>query len=162
MARLVCDYSVETSVAPDRMLAAAADFSERRPDYWPNITRSYYRVYSLVDGVAEIDEGSRPAHHRVRYEWSGDTVRGVTTEATNVVAGSIWQLRARPREGGGSIVDCHIDYTFKGVAGLIVWAVPDRLLHHMLKQWLLQTVDILEKEQQGSAKSPGITNLHKG
>jgi hypothetical protein len=157
--RLLHDYSVETTVPPERMLSVAADVSARRPDYWPNITRSYFRVYSVDDGMAEIDEGTRPNHHRVRYEWSGDTVRGVTTVATGVVSGSVWQVRARPRMGGGSIVDVHMDYTFKHWTGFVVWVLPDRLVRYFFKKSFLGTVDILEREQQAFQRQP-VTERH--
>ena len=144
--RFVYDFAVETSVQPEVILAAAADFSERRPDHWPGITRKSYRVYSLGDGVAEVNEGSWPIDSRVRYEWSGDTVRGVTVDCTTVAAGSIWQLRARPRQGGGSVVDVHFDYLFKG-PGLMVWALIQLLGRGVLKKIFKRTVDILESEQ---------------
>ena len=145
--RFVCDLAVETSVPPERMLAAAADFSERRPDHWPGITRKSYRVYSLGDGVAEVNEGSWPIHSRVRYEWSRDTVRGVTVDCTTVAAGSIWQLRARSRQGGGSVVDVHFDFFFQG-PGLMVWALIQLLGPGTLKKHFRRTVDILEREQR--------------
>ena len=144
--RFVYDFAVETSVPPEAMLAAAADFSERRPQYWPGITRKRYRVYSLGDGTAQINEGSWPIYSRVRYEWSGDTVRGVTVDCTTVAAGSIWQLRARPRHNGGSVVDVHFDYVFKG-PGLMVWMLIQVLGRGVLKKVFQRTVDILEQEQ---------------
>ena len=145
--RFVYDFAVETSVPPETMLAATADFSERRPHYWPGITRKSYRVYSLGDRTAEIEEGSWPLHGRVRYERSGDTVRGVTVDCTTVAASSIWQLRARPRHGGGSVVDVHFNYLFKGL-GLVVWAVIQVLGRGVLKKIFQRTVDILEQEQR--------------
>ncbi len=153
--RLVYDYTVETSVPPETILAAAADFSERRPHYWPSITRKTYRVYSFGDRVGEIDEGSWPIHSRVRYEWSGDIVRGVTVDCTTLAPGSVWQLRARPRrEGCGSIVDVHFDFRFKG-PGLMVWAVILLLGRGTLKKHFQRTVDILEKDQQADRALSG-------
>jgi hypothetical protein len=35
----VYDFRIETTVSPERLLAAATDFSERRPDLWPGISR---------------------------------------------------------------------------------------------------------------------------
>lgn len=36
----VYDLVVETKISPDRLVTAATDFSERRPDVWPGITQS--------------------------------------------------------------------------------------------------------------------------
>jgi hypothetical protein len=78
----------------------------------------------------------------------------VTTIATGVVSGSVWQVRARPRIGGGSVVDVHMDYTFKHWTGFATRALPDRLLRYRFKKSFLGTVDILEKEQQASQAPP--------
>ena len=145
--RFIYDFTMETSVPPDRVLAAATDFTDRRPDWWPLISRKNYRVYSTGDGTSEVDEGTAPAHHRIRYEWSGDTVRGITIDASGVETGSVWQLRARPREGGGSTVDVHMDFGFKGPMGLMARAmVALRGREGTFRKWFLQTVEILEKE----------------
>lgn len=97
--------------------------------------------------VGRREEGSWPIHSRVRYEWSGDTVRGVTVDCTTITAGSVWQLRARPREGGGGIVDVHFDFQPKG-PGLVVWAVISLLGRGLLEKHFQRTINILETEQR--------------
>jgi hypothetical protein len=160
--RFVYDYVVETSIPSERMLAAAADFSARRPHYWPAITRKSYRVYTIGDRMAEVNEGSWPLYSRVRYEWSGDTVRGVTVDCTTIAAGSVWQLRARPRrEDSGSIVDVHFDYQFKG-SGLMVWAAIMLLGPGFLRKVFQRTVDILEKEQSADRAPSGTDPNESG
>lgn len=87
----VYDVRLETSVAPERLLAAATDFSERRPDLWPTITRQRYPVFSVGDHSAETEEGTRPVHHRYRYAWTDDgVVRATTVDASAMATGSIW------------------------------------------------------------------------
>jgi hypothetical protein len=49
----VYDVSIETNVSPERLLAAATAFTDRRPDLWPNIDRKQYRVFSVGDHTAE-------------------------------------------------------------------------------------------------------------
>ncbi len=58
------EVNVETTIPPERLLAAATDFSERRPDLWPTITRRRYRVFSLGDHTAEVEEGTTAVHPR--------------------------------------------------------------------------------------------------
>jgi hypothetical protein len=38
------EFTVESDLPPERVLAAATDFSERRPDLWPNLSRRFYKV----------------------------------------------------------------------------------------------------------------------
>jgi len=54
---VVYDFTVDTPVSPERMLAAATDFSERRPDLWPLITRKHYRVFSVAGGLVLVALG---------------------------------------------------------------------------------------------------------
>jgi hypothetical protein len=58
----VYDLRIDSSVSPERLLAAATNFSEHRPDLWPGITRKQYRVYSLGSNTAEVEEGTSPVH----------------------------------------------------------------------------------------------------
>lgn len=145
----VFDYTVETSVSPQRMVEAATDFSERRPALWPLITRKTYRVYSTGDREAEVDEGTRPTHHRVKYTWTDDTVRGETIDASGVTAGSLWEMKVRPRDGGGSFVDLHMEMTFKGLMGFMgQMRTSMGGGARVFQNWFMRTIRILEAEQE--------------
>jgi len=119
--RAIYDLSFESSAPPERLLAAATDFSKRRPDFWPGITRRQYRVYSLGHHTAEVEEGTAPVHHRYRYDWTDDgLVRATTIDATAVRTGSVWEMRVGPRPGGGSKVHLHLEVAYKGPVGALV------------------------------------------
>lgn len=40
------------------MLAAATEFSEQRPDLWPNISRDFYQLHDRGANWTEATEGS--------------------------------------------------------------------------------------------------------
>ena len=52
------EYSVDTDLAPERVLAAITDFSDRRPDLWPNISRKFWKLHDRGENWAECTEGS--------------------------------------------------------------------------------------------------------
>ncbi len=145
----IYDINLETSVPPQRLLSAATDFSRRRPDLWPTITRKHYRVFSVGDHTAETEEGTTPVHHRYKYVWTDDgVVRATTVAATVMRTGSIWELRVRPREGGGSRVQIHVEMGFKGLARAIGPLVM-RLNGggaETYRKWFTQTLAVLEAE----------------
>ncbi len=154
--RAIYDVDVETSVSPERLLAAATDFSDRRPDLWPSITRSKYKVFSLGDHTAETEEGTSPVHHRYKYEWTDDGVVRATTAAATVMAdGSIWEMRVRPREGGGSKVHIHVEMGFKGPFR-VIGPVAMRLnggTAETFRKWFMQTLAVLEREEAATSSS---------
>ena len=50
----------DTPVPPGRIRAALTDFTDRRPDYWPNLDRNRYQVHATGDTcklvtLAEVD-----------------------------------------------------------------------------------------------------------
>src|SRR5215510_87627 len=72
------------SVPPDRVLAAATDFSDHRPEIFPNVSTRYMTVHSVGDTTADVREGTRQgplyAWERCDYDWStpGSVVATVT------------------------------------------------------------------------------------
>lgn len=149
----VYDIDIETSVPPERLLAAATDFSERRPDLWPTITGNKYRVFSIGDQTAEAEEGTTPVHHRYKYAWSDDgVVRATTVDATVMNTGSIWELRVQPREGGGSNVHIHVEMGFKGLArpiGPLVMRLNGGGAE-TYRKWFMKTLAVLEADFRAS------------
>jgi hypothetical protein len=145
----IYDIRIETSVPPERLLAAATDFSSRRPDLWPTITRKRYRVFSVGDHTAEVEEGTTPVHHRYKYAWTDDgVVRATTVDATVMNTGSIWELRVRPRDGGGSNVHIHVEMGFKGLAkpiGPLVMRLNGGGAE-TYRKWFMKTLAVLEAD----------------
>jgi hypothetical protein len=141
-------FSVETDVPPERVLDAARDFSERRPDLWPGISRRFYKVHEMGDGWSECTEGSDIAGGiwaRERYEWSGNSIRGTVLES-NVFRNGTWELQADPRPAGGSTVTVINDRRPKG-KGLLFAPVMMFRGRKILADNLRKTLEILENER---------------
>jgi hypothetical protein len=107
---LAISVSADSSAAPDVVLAAACDFSERRALIWRNCKQKYLKVHESGPAFAEVTEGVwvpgiGVAWERSRYDWSKPGVVSQSVIESNVLMpGSTWTLTAQAREGGGSDV----------------------------------------------------------
>jgi hypothetical protein len=94
---------------PQRVRAAATDFSERRPQIWSGIDPKYFTVHALGDRTAEVTEGGREfggIWAREHYDWSDpDRVVARVLDSNIFRPGSRWALRVRPTPTGGSRVE---------------------------------------------------------
>jgi Polyketide cyclase / dehydrase and lipid transport len=101
-------FEVETPLPPERVLAAATDFSKRRPEIWSGIDPKQYRVHAVGESTAEVTEGGREfggIWARERYDWSDPGVVTARAIDSNVFGPeSVWELRVWPIPAGGSRV----------------------------------------------------------
>jgi hypothetical protein len=101
------EYGADTSASPERVIAAVKDFSERRPELWPNLTPDLYEVHQVTDSFAEVTEGSRflglEFWARERYEWPEPGVVRATTQDSNMFSAGNWELRATARDAGARV-----------------------------------------------------------
>jgi hypothetical protein len=135
----------QTSAPPERVLAAAYDFSERRERTWPNVSTKHLELHAKGEHFADVTEGTMALGiwwERCRYDWSEPGVVTATVIDSNVyrpeLSGFVW--RARPRSGG-SDVEMTIYRTFKrGPKGLaaaaLYWLGRSRWLGGMQRQAL--------------------------
>jgi hypothetical protein len=100
--------SPPSRISPERVLAAARDFSERRADRWPDVHVEYLHVHELGETFAEVTEGN-PSEvgfmwERLRYDWSQPgSVKATVVDSNVFHPGSTWELRARPSNGGSLV-----------------------------------------------------------
>ena len=101
---------VESTLPPESVLEAAYDFSERRPDVWPNVSLERMEVHELGGTSADVTEGTRAGPivnwERCRYDWSrpGSVLATVTDSNVYDFPGSSWEIKATPA-GDGSTVE---------------------------------------------------------
>lgn len=101
----------ESPISPDRVLAAARDFSDRREQIFPAVSVKRMEVHGSGEGSADVTEGTRAGPivnwERCDYDWSrpGSVTATVTDSNVYAVPGSSWEIRATPSEGGGSSVE---------------------------------------------------------
>ena len=66
-------YEADGAISPALFIAALTDFSDRRPELWPNLDAKYYELHELGDTWAEVTEGTDllgGVWARERYDWS--------------------------------------------------------------------------------------------
>jgi hypothetical protein len=135
----------ETPVAPERVLEAARDFSERRAEMWPDVHVEHLHVHEVGETFAEVTEGNPwPIGYvweRLRYDWSEPgSVKGVVTDSNIFNPGSTWEIKATPIEGGSRVEVIGVRHLrgFKGrllapafPLGLAKRTVADHLRHFL-------------------------------
>lgn len=137
-------FQVGTALAPQAVINALTDFSDRRPDLYRNIDRSHFRVHSRGPGWAEVTEGNVLAWERNRYEWDATTgtVMVETIESNSWAPGSRWEYRVQPAAGGTTQVDVTVVRTPRTLRGrLIALGLPmvgSRVLRADLENLLAQ------------------------
>lgn len=100
--------SEHSELAPEVVLAAARDFSDRRAQMWPDVHVEYLQVHGVGEDYAEVTEGNPwPIGHvweRLRYDWSQPyALLGRVIDSNLFKPGSTWELWATPDDGGSRV-----------------------------------------------------------
>ena len=140
-------FTLETDVPAERLLAAAIDFSDRRPEFWPNISRRLYNVHAVGETWADVTEGSDimgGIWARERYDWSTAGVVRATVQDSNIFqAGGTWEIQVRPREHGGSRIELTRSRHGKGLKGRVMEIMLAVAGRKVLSDGLQQTLQKL-------------------
>lgn len=149
MAKL--NYGVDSRLGPEPLLSATVDFSARRPEIWPSISRKFYRVHELGDCCAEVTEGSDVMGGmwaRERYDWTTPGVVRATIQDSNIFKkGGVWELRTLPNGSGGTRIEVLNHRQAKGLRGHVIGAMLQVSGQKMLRESLAQTVAIVERDE---------------
>jgi hypothetical protein len=109
-------YEADGAVTADRFIAALTDFSDRRPQLWPNLDAKYYTLHELGESWAEVTEGTDVlggVWAREHYDWSQPgLVRLRLVEAVDFRPGTTIDYRVTARPDGG----CHVAVDFQRIA----------------------------------------------
>ena len=117
---------VATNIPPELIRRALLDFTDRRPDIWPQLDRKTYRVHWVGDTEAEVTEGSPfpKVWSREHYDWSHPTtITWTAVESNFCVPGSHIAMDIAPDGSGGSKVAVNWDRTAANLRGRINLAV---------------------------------------
>ena len=101
------EFDFHTRATPQQIREILTDFSERRPDRWPALSRTWYEVYSVGERTAEVREGQdKPVFWaKEHYDWSSpDTVKWTVVESEALAPGSYVSLTTKPSPSGGTDV----------------------------------------------------------
>ncbi|HZM26914.1 MAG TPA: hypothetical protein VFB89_06130 [Gemmatimonadales bacterium] len=100
-------FKLDVPDPPAKVMAAMVDFSERRPEIWPNLTARLYRVHELDARTADVTEGTAlpgvDIWERVTYEWTDSVVRTVITDGRIFEPGGTTEFRVEPHGAGSRI-----------------------------------------------------------
>jgi hypothetical protein len=104
-------FQLDVRDPPPKVIGAMVDFSERRPEIWPNLTARLYQLHELGSGTADVTEGTAvrgiTVWERVTYEWTDSVVRSVITDGTIFEPGGTFEFRVEPHGDGSRI---SVDY----------------------------------------------------
>jgi hypothetical protein len=101
--------SHDSSLPPDRILAAAADFTARRAEVFPAVSVERMEVHELGDTSADVTEGTRAGPivnwERCDYDWSQPGLVKADVTDSNIYDpdGSWWELKATTKNGGSHV-----------------------------------------------------------
>jgi hypothetical protein len=109
----------------EKVIGAMIDFSDRRPEIWPNLSAKIYRAHSVGENTADVTEGTDipggGVWERVTYEWTDAVVKSVITDASTFQAGGTFEFRVEPH-GSGSRIHFSIDRKAKTFMARLVGA----------------------------------------
>ncbi len=147
-------FTKESTSAPERVLSAATDFSDRRLELWPTIDPKVYRVHEVGADWADVTEGSAVmggVWARERYSWSEPgRVRAQVQESNVFRPGSSWELRVGPGRDGGSTIECVSRRLGKGPRGRLMALMLRLAGRKILAASLARTLSILEQTPAGA------------
>ena len=111
------EFDLHTTAPPERVHAALIDFSDRRPEVWPGLSREQFKVHELGDTWAIVQEGNlKPIKvwAKERYDWSQPGVVSWIVEESNFAQpGKGVSARLTRASDGGT--DIHITWEREGM-----------------------------------------------
>lgn len=124
--RVKLEVEVESDVAPELIRRALLDFSDRRPEIWPQLDPNTYHVHWVGETNAEVTEGSAlpKVWSREHYDWSHPTtITWTAVESNFCTPGSHISMGITPNGTGGSLVAVTWDRTAANLRGRLNLAV---------------------------------------
>jgi hypothetical protein len=120
-------YQADGPVSPERFIAALTDFSERRPELWPDLDAKFFKVHELGATWAEVTEGTDVlggVWAREHYDWSqAGLVRLELIESADFTPGTLIEYRVTAGSRGGSHVAVDFQRIARSLRGRFVGAV---------------------------------------
>ena len=124
--RVTLHTTVDSDVSPELIRMALLDFSDERPDIWPQLDPETYQVHRVDETTAEVTEGSPypKVWSRERYDWSEPTkITWTAVESNFCTPGSHVSMDIVSNGSGGSRVAVKWDRTAANLWGRINLAV---------------------------------------
>jgi len=115
---------LQSPLPPAEVLRIITDFGPDRAAAWPGVDAEHLTQHDHGDRWADVTEGNATTWERVRYDWSADgtAVTAVTTDSNVWAAGSRWDYRLTPVDGGTQ-VDVTLTRHGKNLKGKLIGAL---------------------------------------
>ncbi len=145
--RVVC----QCSLPPERVVAAAHDFSERRSAIFSAVQLDRLVVHSQAQTTADITEGTRSGPivnwERCDYDWSQPDIVIADVTDSNIYepAGSRWEITATASEGGSVVVMTWTRAFRRTPKGRFFNFVFNRFGHKLFEKYGKEIVENLEQ-----------------
>jgi hypothetical protein len=146
----------ETTIAPDRVLYAARDFTERRAEIFPAVSVPKLEVHTQGETSADVTEATSAGigdnWERCDYDWSRpDSVTATVTESNvYAVPGSSWEMKATPSDVGSRVEMTWIR-EFRPTARGRIFGIAFRLIgKRIFNKYGREIVENLEKAEAGT------------
>ena len=146
---------LHSSLPPERILAAARDFTERREEIFPAVSLKHMEVHQLGATSADVTEstpvGLGMNWERCDYDWSERGMVKAPVKDSNVYepAGSTWELRAEPMDRGSRVEMIWARRFRRRPRGLLFGALfrtAGKPLFHRYAGEILENIERLEDE----------------
>jgi len=150
--RVIC----ETTIAPDRVLYAARDFTERRAEIFPAVSVPKLEVHTEGETSADVTEGTSAGigdnWERCNYDWSRpDSVTATVTESNvYAVPGSSWEIKATPSDGGSRVEMLWIREFRPNARGRIFGTAFRLIGNRIFNKYGREIIENLEKVEAGT------------
>jgi hypothetical protein len=133
---------VATKKSPEEVRQILTDFSPARAEAWPGVDLSHLKVHDSGENWIEVTEGNNVGWERERYSWddAAGTVTATTVESNLWAAGSRWDYKLVPVDGG-TRVELTLHRTGKGVKGKLIGALLPLIGPKMIKGGLSSALD---------------------
>lgn len=146
--RVTVMVDVESNVPPELIRQGLLDFSDRRPEIWPQLDPKTYEVHWVNETSAEVTEGSPlpKVWSREHYDWSHPTtITWTAVESNFCTPGSHISMDITPNGAGGSRVAVTWDRTAANLRGRISLAVIAVGGHRLLRWATRKSVSDIAK-----------------
>ena len=152
----VINVATDSVLAPERVLQAAVDFSDRRERVFPAVSVKRMTVHETGQTSADVTEGTRVGPtvnwERCRYDWStpGCVIATVTDSNVYATPGSNWEITATPNDDGGSHVEMIWTREFKrGPRGRFFGTLFRLVGNRIFRGYALTTIKNMEQLERG-------------
>lgn len=146
---------VESTLPPERVLAAAIDFTGRRSQVFPAVEPAHFELHRVDGESADVTEGTGTgigiSWERCRYDWSAPGQVTATVTDSNVYAigapGSVWIITATPTPGGSHVEMTwvrHFRHNQRGLLFGLAFRLVGRRLFGKYAQQIVDNLETLE------------------